>query len=69
MKILDRLPLLPQPKTLSFGQRHVPFLRDEIVVWLSIGLPGENDPQRLSRMVAFESWQYHEAPGRQGPRR
>jgi len=48
MKILDRLPLLPQPKTLSFGQRHVRFLRDEIVLWLSIGLAGERDPQRLS---------------------
>ncbi len=48
MKILDRLPLLPQPRTLRFGQRHVPFLRDEIVVWLSVGLPGERDHQRLS---------------------
>jgi hypothetical protein len=48
MKILERLPLLPRPKTFRFGERHVPFLRDEIVVWLSVGLPGERDPGRLS---------------------
>jgi hypothetical protein len=48
MKILDRLPVLPRPKTFRFGGRHVRFLRDEIVVWLSIGSPGERDPGRLS---------------------
>ncbi len=48
MKILDRLPVLPQPKTFHFGERHVRFLRDEIVVWLSISLRGERDPRRLS---------------------
>jgi hypothetical protein len=48
MKILDRLPLLPQTRTFHFGDRHGPLLRNEIVVWLSIGLRGERDPQRLS---------------------
>jgi hypothetical protein len=48
MKILDRLPLLTRTENITFGQRHVRFHRDEILVWLSIGLPGERDPQRIS---------------------
>jgi hypothetical protein len=48
MKILVRLPLLPRTETITFGQRHVPFHRDEIVVWLSLALPEERDPQRIS---------------------
>jgi hypothetical protein len=48
MKIIARLPLLPRTETISFGQRHVPFHRDEIVVWLSLALQGERDPNRIS---------------------
>jgi hypothetical protein len=48
MKIIDRLPLLTRTEAVTFGQRHVPFHRDEVLVWLSIGLPGEQDPQRIS---------------------
>jgi hypothetical protein len=48
MKILDRLPLLTRTEGISFGHRHVPFHRDEILVWLSISLRGEHDPERLS---------------------
>ncbi len=48
MKILDRLPLPTQTETITFGSRHVRFHRDEILVWLSIGLLGERDPRRIS---------------------
>jgi hypothetical protein len=48
MTILDRLPLLARTETITFRPRHVAFHRDEILVWLSVGLRGEHDPQRIS---------------------
>jgi hypothetical protein len=47
-RVLDRLPLLPETQTINFGQRHVAFHRGAIIVWLSIGLRGEENPLRLS---------------------
>jgi len=48
MKPIDRLPLLTRTEAVTFGQRHVSFHRDEILIWLSVGLPGEHDPRRIS---------------------
>ena len=48
MKILDRLPLLPASQSVRFGQRHVRFHRDSMVVWLSVALSGEQNSQRIS---------------------
>lgn len=48
MKILDRLPFLPEAKSIRFGQRHVPFRRSSLLIWVSIGLSREKDPARLS---------------------
>lgn len=50
-RILNRLPLLPRQETVSFGkqdERTVVFSRDSLLVWLSVGLRGEDDPRRLS---------------------
>jgi hypothetical protein len=41
-RILDRLPLVPRTGPVSFGQRHVTIYRDEVLVWVSIGLHGED---------------------------
>lgn len=41
MKILDRLPLLPGTRTIQFGQRHVPFHRNALLVWVGVSLQGE----------------------------
>ncbi len=43
MKILDRLPLLPRTRSVRFADRHIPFHRNSIVIWLGIGQPGERD--------------------------
>jgi hypothetical protein len=48
MKILDRLPLLPSAVPVRFGDRSIKLHRDEILVWLSVSLRGEGDPQRIS---------------------
>jgi hypothetical protein len=47
-KILDRLPLMPRTQPVRFGQRQVMLYRDEVLVWISIGLHGEDSPERLS---------------------
>jgi hypothetical protein len=47
-RILDRLPPLPGAATIDFGERHVAFFRDSLLVWLSIGLRGEERLDRLS---------------------
>jgi hypothetical protein len=48
MKILDRLPLLTETRTIRFGQRHVVFHRNAQVVWISIGLEGAQDSSQIS---------------------
>jgi hypothetical protein len=47
-KILDRLPVFLQPRTVTFGQRSVRIRRDELLVWLGISLPGEQRAERVS---------------------
>jgi hypothetical protein len=47
-KILDRLPFVLRTGPVSFGQRHVTLYRDELMVWVSIGLHGEERPERVS---------------------
>ncbi len=48
MKILDRLPLLPASRAIRFGPREVRLHQDALVVWLSIGIRGETNWQRIS---------------------
>src|SRR5262245_18086542 len=47
-KILDRLPPLRQTQNVPFGQRNVTAFRDELLVWISLGLPGEMRLELLS---------------------
>jgi hypothetical protein len=47
-KILDRLPLVARTGPVSFGQRHVTVFRDELLIWVSVGLHGEESVERLS---------------------
>jgi hypothetical protein len=47
-KILDRLPLMPKTQSVTFGERHVTVYRDELLIWLSLGLPGEERLDLLS---------------------
>ncbi len=47
-KILDRLPAMPRSTPVDFGQRQVTVFPDELLVWVSVGLPGEAQPQLLS---------------------
>lgn len=47
-KILDRLPLLPRTSSIAFGSQHVKMYRDEVLIWISIGLRGEDKLERLS---------------------
>jgi hypothetical protein len=47
-KILDCLPLLPRAQNVTFGQRHIAVYRGALLVWLSIGLRGEDRPERIS---------------------
>src|SRR5438477_11945210 len=47
-KILDRLPPLPRTETVTFGQRHVAVYRDQLLIWVSLGLRGEEKPDPLA---------------------
>lgn len=48
MRILDQLPLLAAAKTVHFGQHQATLHRNSLLVWISIGLHGEDDPLRIS---------------------
>lgn len=48
MKILDRLPMLSETTPIRFGEHQTTLHRNAIVVWISIGVFGESDPQRIS---------------------
>jgi hypothetical protein len=47
-KILERLPAFPATKAVRFGQRSVRIHRDELLVWVGIGLRGEQRPERIT---------------------
>jgi hypothetical protein len=48
MKILDRLPMLPNSNIIRFGQHQASFHRNSIIVWISVALRSEQDPKRIS---------------------
>jgi hypothetical protein len=45
MKILDRLPILPDRASLRFGDRYVTVHRDQVLVWVSVHLSGVLEPE------------------------
>jgi hypothetical protein len=45
MKILDRLPIPKEPRSLRFGDRHITLRRDQILVWVSVHLAGVFKPE------------------------
>jgi hypothetical protein len=47
-RILDRLPPLPRTGVVAFGERHVTVFHDELLVWVSLGLRGEERLESLS---------------------
>jgi hypothetical protein len=47
-RILDRLPPLARTEAVPFGQRFVTAYRDELLVWVSLGLRGEEKVEPLS---------------------
>ena len=49
MKILDRLPIPEERTSLRFGDRYVTIHRNQILVWVSVHLPGSSSPRRTSR--------------------
>jgi hypothetical protein len=46
-KILDRLPPFAATKSVAFGERHVRIHRDELLVWVGVGLRGDDQPERV----------------------
>jgi hypothetical protein len=48
VKILRRLPLLTASRSIRFGQRHVSFHRNALVIWLSVSMRGEESPRHIS---------------------
>ena len=46
-KILDRLPLFHAATSVAFGERRVRIHRDQLLVWVGIGLRGEDNPERV----------------------
>jgi hypothetical protein len=46
-KILDRLPPFPATRSVAFGERHVRIHRDELLVWVGVGLRGEDQPEQV----------------------
>ena len=48
MKILQHLPLLSNSRPIRFGQRHVSFHRNALVIWLIVGLSSDKRGEYLS---------------------
>ena len=46
MKILDRLPITNERTSLRFGGRWISALPEQIVVWMSVHLPGVLEPEQ-----------------------
>jgi hypothetical protein len=46
MKILDRLPITKDRMSLRFGDRFISARPDQILVWMSVHLPGVLEPEQ-----------------------
>ena len=54
MKVLDRLPIPENRSSLRFGDRYTTLHRDQVLVWLSISLAGDHEPdEKTARFPAL----------------